>query len=299
MRRSKAKPQLSIDRQELRGLFDQQPTQQHAPARPHRRCEGSARVRRAARPGCLPRRGRRARALRVRARPSRRHARSGRDRRRRSIRHSPARRRPLRRRCRRPAPGASTAWPWRWQGCRCRCRHRRHWRSRRDRASPAFQATACRGVRAGAESETGIDPERQQAGRHAVGDMRGMDPERSHFEGPEGALVLRHPVGVRQLLPTRLRCIAKRGLDLLPCTLAEDLDAPRPVARDLAAGHDKSVLVQMFQRPFPRETLDRRDHKRRFPGAHAASMKLSRTFFGPAFSNSMSSLLPSTARMRP
>jgi len=28
-------------------------------------------------------------------------------------------------------------------------------------------------------------------------------------------------------------------------------------------------------------------------------MKLSKTFFGPAFSNSMSSLLPSTARMRP
>ena len=32
---------------------------------------------------------------------------------------------------------------------------------------------------------------------------------------------------------------------------------------------------------------------------HAASMKLSKTFLEPAFSNSMSSLLPSTATMRP
>jgi hypothetical protein len=154
-------------------------------------------------------------------------------------------------------------------------------------------------MRAGAEGETGVDPEWHKAGRHAVGDMRGMDPERSHFEGPEGALIFRHPVGVGQLLPMRVRCIAERGLDLLSCTLAEDLDAPRPIVRDLAAGHDKSVLVQMFQRLFPRETLDRRDHKRRLPAAHAASMKLSKTFFAPAFSNSMSSLLPSTARMRP
>ena len=35
------------------------------------------------------------------------------------------------------------------------------------------------------------------------------------------------------------------------------------------------------------------------PATHAASMKLSSTFLGPAFSNSMSSLLPSTATMRP
>ena len=46
---------------------------------------------------------------------------------------------------------------------------------------------------------------RQQAGRHALGDVRGMDPERPDGEGPERALVLRHPVDVGQAPPTPSR----------------------------------------------------------------------------------------------
>jgi len=55
----------------------------------------------------------------------------------------------------------------------------------------------------------------------------------------------------------------------------------------------------MFQRLFPRETLDRRDHKRTLPATHAASMKLSKTFFGPDLLELDVELVAATARMRP
>ena len=41
--------------------------------------------------------------------------------------------------------------------------------------------------------------------------------------------------------------------------LAEDLDAPRPVARDLAAGDDEAVLGEMLQRLLRGEALVGRD----------------------------------------
>ena len=64
-----------------------------------------------------------------------------------------------------------------------------------------LQAAARRRMRAGAESHAGIDAQRQQAGRHALGIMRGMDPERTDGERLERALVLGHPIAVGQLLP--------------------------------------------------------------------------------------------------
>ena len=286
----------------MRGLLDQQPAQQHAAARPHRRGERAARARSSGPARMLATtRSKGARACEFARVAGRRLARSGRDRRRRSIRHSRARRRPLRRRCRRPAPGAATAWPWRWRGCRCRCRHRRRWPSRAGSSVASIsrqpRVVACVPV---PKARPASILSGSSAGRHAVGDMRGMDPERARLRragrSADSPPPSRSSGSSSQCGPGASPSAAST---FSLASLAEDLDAPRPVARDLAAGHDKSVLGQMFQRLFPRQTLDRRDHERRLPGAHAASMKLSKTFFGPAFSNSMSSLLPSTARMRP
>src|SRR5205814_384291 len=119
-------------------------------------------------------------------------------------------------------------------------------------------------------------------------------PERPDLEGPVGALVLGHPVDVRQLLP--LPAAIDRGGDLRLVALAEDLDAPRPVARHFVAGDDEAELRQRLQLVLTRQSLVGRDDAPGLPAGQAASMKLSKTFLGPAFSNSMSSLFPSTAR---
>src|SRR5918994_7649492 len=152
-------------------------------------------------------------------------------------------------------------------------------------------------MRAGAERHAGIDPERQQAGRHARRIVRGMDPEGADRERLERTLVLGDPISVGQLLP--VPAVAGRRRDHGLVAFAEDFYAPRPVARDLAAGDHEALLGEMFQRLLAVGAVGCRHVQPDRPDAHAASMKLSRTFLGPAFSNSMSSLLPSTATMRP
>src|SRR5262249_20945073 len=124
-----------------------------------------------------------------------------------------------------------------------------------------------------------------------------MQPERPDAERPERALVFGHPVDVGQRLPLPPR--VDRRLDWRLVAVAEDLDAPRSVARQLAAGDDKAPLGEVFELAFASRAILGGDVQPRLPAAHAASMKLSRTFLGPAFSNSISSLLPSTATMRP
>src|SRR5215475_6363898 len=108
-----------------------------------------------------------------------------------------------------------------------------------------------------------------------------MDPEGSDRERLERALVLRHPVLVRQVFPAPAG--AKRRLELGPVTLAVDLDAPRTVARELAAGDDEALFGEQVECLLACGSLRRRHVKPRRPEAHAASMKLSSTFFGPAF----------------
>src|SRR6185437_4161907 len=159
-----------------------------------------------------------------------------------------------------------------------------------------FQAAASRRMRARAEGEAGVDLERQQAGGRRIGDVRGMDPEGPDGERLEGALVLRHPIDVGQVFPAPVTFDGR--FDRLPIAVAKNLDAPGSVARQLAAGDDEPALGQRLERLFAREAFGSRDVAPGLPAAHAASMKLSKTFFEPAFSNSMSSLLPSTAMMR-
>ena len=139
--------------------------------------------------------------------------------------------------------------------------------------------------------------QRQQAGRHARGVVRGMDPEGADRERLERALVLGDPISVGQLLP--VPAVAGRRRDHGLVAFTEDLYAPRPVARDLAAGDHEALLGEMLQRLFAGGAVGCGHFQPGRPDAHAASMKLSKTFLGPAFSNSMSSLLPSTATMRP
>ena len=104
-----------------------------------------------------------------------------------------------------------------------------------------------------------------------------------------------HPSHARDGLPAG----ADRRRDHRPVAFAEDFDAPRPIARDLAAGDDETLLGEMLQRLLAGRAVGCGHFQPGRPDAHAASMKLSKTFLGPAFSNSMSSLLPSTATMRP
>src|SRR5262249_7771742 len=152
-------------------------------------------------------------------------------------------------------------------------------------------------MRAGAERHASVDAQRDGICRLSFGDVRGMDPERADCERPEGALVLRHPILVRQAFPVPAGI--DRGLHCGLVPLAEDFDAPRPIAGNFAAGDDEALLREVVERLLAHDAVLRRDLEPRRPEAHAASMKLSRTFFAPAFSNSMSSLLPSTAMMRP
>src|SRR5262249_34678169 len=137
-------------------------------------------------------------------------------------------------------------------------------------------------------------------GRTVAGVAR-MDPERPNLERLEGALVLGHPVDVGQFLPLPIPVDRRHDPGLV--ALAEDLDAPRPVARYFVAGGDEADLGQRFQVPPPPQPLAGRKDAPSLPAARllvqAASMKLSSTFFDPAFSNSMSSLFPSIATTRP
>ncbi len=97
---------------------------------------------------------------------------------------------------------------------------------------------------AGAEGHAGIDLDRQQSGRHAVADVAWMDPEWPDLEGAERALILGDPVLLGKLFPRPV------AFELWPVALAEQLDPPRTVARDLAAGDDEAVLGKIVQRLF-------------------------------------------------
>ena len=160
-----------------------------------------------------------------------------------------------------------------------------------------LQAAARRGMRAGAERHAGIDPSGSRPVGMLAGVVRGMDPEGADRERLERALVLGDPIPVGQLLPVPVGADRRRDHGLV--AFAEDLYAPRPVARDLAAGDHEALLGEMLQRLLARGAVGCGHFQPGRPDAHAASMKLSKTFLGPAFSNSMSSLLPSTATMRP
>ena len=115
-----------------------------------------------------------------------------------------------------------------------------------------------------------------------------MHPERADGEGPERALVLGHPVDVGQLFPLPARLIEPERLgggrdgrfDQRRVAVAEDVDAPRPVARNLAARDDEAFLAQpFFQQGFPARALGGRSDKTRlayFAHAHAGRKSMRR-----------------------
>src|SRR3546814_9814197 len=110
-----------------------------------------------------------------------------------------------------------------------------------DVCSSDLEAAACRLVAAGAEGGIGVDQQVDGAGRRRLRHVRAADAKAPGGDRRQGALTLRHPVGIRQPLEAVARQCVDAG------DLAGDLDQA-PYLRVVGRSEEHTSELQSLMR---------------------------------------------------